>query len=174
MTKTKHPIGLKTLFFTEMWERMSYYGMRGILVLFMTASITNGGLDFSNASASAIYGIYAAAVYLMALPGGWIADNLFGQQKTIFFGGIEFLRSFIFGGFPWNLVVFSFSNNFLSFVITAPPSPDVITLPAYILKHPRCEKVPECLPFNFEPNDCDASSIILMCFFFAISRISSM
>lgn len=88
MTKTKHPIGLRTLFFTEMWERMSYYGMRGILVLFMTASITNGGLDFSNASASAIYGIYAAAVYLMALPGGWIADNLFGQQKTILFGGI--------------------------------------------------------------------------------------
>ena len=53
----KHPIGLKTLFFTEMWERMSFYGMRGILVLFMTASLSNGGLDFSNASASAIYGI---------------------------------------------------------------------------------------------------------------------
>ena len=86
--KNNHPVGLKTLFFTEMWERMSYYGMRGILVLFMTASITNGGLDFNNASASAIYGIYAAAVYLMALPGGWIADNIFGQQKTILFGGI--------------------------------------------------------------------------------------
>ena len=83
-----HPIGLRTLFLTEMWERMSYYGMRGILVLFMTASINNGGLDFSNASASAIYGIYAAAVYLMALPGGWLADNIFGQQKTILFGGI--------------------------------------------------------------------------------------
>ena len=81
-----HPKGLKTLFFTEMWERMSYYGMRGILVLFMTASINNGGLDFSNASASAIYGIYAAAVYFMALPGGWLADNIFGQQKTILFG----------------------------------------------------------------------------------------
>ena len=59
----------------------------------MTASITNGGLDFSNASASAIYGIYAAAVYLMALPGGWIADNLFGQQKTILFGGIAKLKA---------------------------------------------------------------------------------
>ena len=88
MSTSKHPIGLRTLFFTEMWERMSYYGMRGILVLFMTASISNGGLDFNNASASAIYGIYAAAVYLMALPGGWVADNLFGQQKTILFGGI--------------------------------------------------------------------------------------
>ena len=88
MSEIKHPTGLRTLFFTEMWERMSYYGMRGILVLFMTASINNGGLDFSNTSASAIYGIYAAAVYLMALPGGWIADNIFGQQKTILFGGI--------------------------------------------------------------------------------------
>ena len=64
MELMNHPKGLKTLFFTEMWERMSYYGMRGILVLFMTASIKDGGLDFSNVSASAIYGIYAAAVYL--------------------------------------------------------------------------------------------------------------
>ena len=61
LSSLKHPAGLKTLFFTEMWERMSYYGMRGILVLFMTASIADGGLDFSNISASAIYGIYAAA-----------------------------------------------------------------------------------------------------------------
>ena len=83
-----HPKALKVLFFTEMWERMSYYGMRGILVLFMTASIQNGGLDFSNSSASAIYGIYAAAVYLATLPGGWIADNLYGQQKTVLYGGI--------------------------------------------------------------------------------------
>ena len=83
-----HPKGLRTLFFTEMWERMSYYGMRGILVLFMTASISEGGLDFNNASASAIYGIYAASVYLATLPGGWIGDNIFGQQKTILYGGI--------------------------------------------------------------------------------------
>ena len=84
----EHPKGLKTLFFTEMWERMSYYGMRGILVLFMTASILDGGLDFNNVSASAIYGIYAASVYLATLPGGWIGDNLLGQQKTILYGGI--------------------------------------------------------------------------------------
>ena len=84
----KHPKGLKTLFFTEMWERMSYYGMRGILVLFMTASIMDGGLDFNNTSASAIYGIYAASVYLATLPGGWIGDNILGQQKTILYGGI--------------------------------------------------------------------------------------
>jgi len=88
VSTSKHPIGLRTLFFTEMWERMSYYGMRGILVLFMTASISDGGLDFNNASASAIYGIYAASVYLATLPGGWIGDNIFGQQKTILYGGI--------------------------------------------------------------------------------------
>ena len=85
---SQHPKGLKTLFFTEMWERMSYYGMRGILVLFMTASILDGGLDFNNTSASAIYGIYAASVYLATLPGGWIGDNILGQQKTILYGGI--------------------------------------------------------------------------------------
>ena len=88
MSNSKHPIGLRTLFFTEMWERMSYYGMRGILVLFMTASISDGGLDFNNSSASAIYGIYAASVYLATLPGGWIGDNLLGQQRTILYGGI--------------------------------------------------------------------------------------
>jgi len=88
VSTSKHPTGLRTLFFTEMWERMSYYGMRGILVLFMTASISDGGLDFKNSSASAIYGIYAASVYLATLPGGWIGDNLLGQQRTILYGGI--------------------------------------------------------------------------------------
>ena len=88
MNKLKHPSGLTTLFLTEMWERMSFYGMRGILVLFMTAAITDGGLDFDNAKASAIYGIYAASVYLVALPGGWIGDNILGQQKSILLGGI--------------------------------------------------------------------------------------
>ena len=88
MVQKKHPSGLITLFLTEMWERMSYYGMRGILVLFMTASISDGGLEFNYAQASAIYGIYAASVYLVALPGGWIGDNILGQQKSIIFGGL--------------------------------------------------------------------------------------
>tara|TARA_B100001996_G_C18669673_1_gene596194 strand:+ start:1430 stop:2896 length:1467 start_codon:yes stop_codon:yes gene_type:complete len=83
-----HPKGLLTLFFTEMWERMSYYGMRGILVLFMTAEILQGGLGIDAKSASAIYGIYAASVYLVALLGGWIADRHIGQQKAILYGGI--------------------------------------------------------------------------------------
>ncbi len=87
-TIKKHPEGLKVLFFTEMWERMSYYGMRGLLILFMTAGISEGGLNFDNISASAIYGIYASSVYLATLPGGWFADRVIGQQKAIFYGGI--------------------------------------------------------------------------------------
>ena len=88
MSFRNHPKGLYTLFFTEMWERMSYYGMRGILVLFMTAVIADGGLEIDAKSASAIYGIYSSSVYLVALLGGWIADRLIGQQKAIFYGGL--------------------------------------------------------------------------------------
>ncbi len=87
MFTNSHPRGLFTLFFTEMWERMSYYGMRGILVLFMTASILDGGLEIDPVSASAIYGIYSACVYLVALIGGWLADRHIGQQKAILYGG---------------------------------------------------------------------------------------
>ncbi|MDU0356127.1 peptide MFS transporter [Paraglaciecola aquimarina] len=83
-----HPKGLSTLFFTEMWERFSYYGMRALLVLFMTASIQEGGLFITVASASAIYGLYTGSVYLMGLPGGWIADRLLGCQRTVWYGGL--------------------------------------------------------------------------------------
>ena len=83
-----HPRGLWTLFMTEMWERFSYYGMRALLVLFMVDQTRNGGLEFSDATATAIYGLYTAAVYLVALPGGWIADRLWGAQRSIWFGGI--------------------------------------------------------------------------------------
>lgn len=82
-----HPEGLTTLFFTEMWERMSYYGMRALLVLFMTASIQEGGLSLTVASATAIYGLYTGSVYFMGLPGGWLSDRLFGGQKAILYGG---------------------------------------------------------------------------------------
>ncbi|NND81123.1 MAG: peptide MFS transporter [Gammaproteobacteria bacterium] len=83
-----HPKGLQTLFMTEMWERMSYYGMRGLLVLFMTATMQQGGLAMTTATATAIYGLYTASVYFMGLPGGWIADRLIGGQKAIWYGGI--------------------------------------------------------------------------------------
>jgi POT family proton-dependent oligopeptide transporter len=83
-----HPRGLMTLFFTEMWERLSYYGMRALLVLFMTDQVMDGGMGLDDRSATAIYGIYTALVYVVALPGGWIADRLLGAQKAVFFGGI--------------------------------------------------------------------------------------
>ncbi len=83
-----HPRGLITLFFTEMWERLSYYGMRALLVLFMTDQVMNSGMGMTDKTATAIYGIYTAAVYLVALPGGWIADRLLGAQRAVFVGGI--------------------------------------------------------------------------------------
>jgi POT family proton-dependent oligopeptide transporter len=85
-----HPIGLRTLFLTEMWERMSYYGMRALLVLYMTGSITgfNPGMGISSMNANAIYGIYVGMVYFMVVPGGWIADNILGHQKAVLIGAI--------------------------------------------------------------------------------------
>jgi POT family proton-dependent oligopeptide transporter len=71
-----------------MWERCSYYGMRGLLVLFMKATLEKGGLEFSIPMAGAIYGLYTAAVYLAALPGGWVADRLLGAQRAVLWGGM--------------------------------------------------------------------------------------
>lgn len=82
------PRGLATLFFTEMWERFSFYGIRPLLVLFMTAALAEGGFGFSRATASSIVGIYASSVYLSSLPGGWIADRWLGLQRSIWTGGI--------------------------------------------------------------------------------------
>ena len=83
-----HPRGLLTLFMTEMWERFSYYGMRALLVLFMVAAIQDGGMGLTDQTATAIYGLYTAAVYLLSLPGGWMADRLLGAQRAIWYGGI--------------------------------------------------------------------------------------
>ena len=83
-----HPRGLSTLFFTEMWERFSYYGMRALLILFMTAPIAAGGLAFDTATAGAIYGLYTSMVYMTTLPGGWVADRLIGQRRAVLYGGI--------------------------------------------------------------------------------------
>jgi len=83
-----HPRGLSTLFFTEMWERFSYYGIRPLLVLFMTAALVDGGFGFERTQASAIVGIYAACVYLASLPGGWIADRWLGLRRSIYYGAI--------------------------------------------------------------------------------------
>jgi POT family proton-dependent oligopeptide transporter len=83
-----HPRGLATLFMTELWERFSYYGMRAILILFMTASVSSGGLGLNVAKAGAIYGLYTAMVYMLSLPGGWMADRFLGQRRAVLYGGI--------------------------------------------------------------------------------------
>jgi proton-dependent oligopeptide transporter, POT family len=73
---------------TEMWERFSFYGIRPLLILFMTAALATGGFNFSRETAGAIVGIYSACVYLSALPGGWIADRLLGLRRAVWYGGI--------------------------------------------------------------------------------------
>ncbi len=85
-----HPIGLYVLFFTEMWERFSYYGMRAILVLYLVAETTEGnaGLGWTNGEALALYGWYTMLVYVASIPGGWIADKFLGQKKSVLYGGI--------------------------------------------------------------------------------------
>ncbi len=82
-----HPKGLSTLFFTEMWERFSFYGLRPLLVLFMAAAVINGGWGWDRGEASAIVGIYAAMVYLASLPGGWVADKWLGLRRATLYGG---------------------------------------------------------------------------------------
>src|SRR5581483_874020 len=83
-----HPRGLATLFFTEMWERYSYYGTRALLILFMTAPAATGGLGFTVPKAGAVYSFYTAMVYLVCLGGGWVADRITGQRRAVLYGGI--------------------------------------------------------------------------------------
>ena len=83
-----HPKGLSTLFFTELWERFSYYGMRAILLLYLTAAVADGGLGFDVGKGTSIYALYTSMVYLLSLPGGWVADRFLGQRKAVLYGGI--------------------------------------------------------------------------------------
>jgi POT family proton-dependent oligopeptide transporter len=78
-----------------MWERFSYYGMRALLILFMTAPLATGGLGFPTAKAGAIYGTYVALVYLTSLPGGWIADRFLGQRRAVLYGGVVIMLGHI-------------------------------------------------------------------------------
>src|SRR3989442_15227281 len=83
-----HPRGLSTLFFTEMWERFSYYGMRAFLILYMVAPATAGGLGFADADAASIYGTYTGSAWAAAIGGGFIADRFFCPYRRGFIGGI--------------------------------------------------------------------------------------
>ena len=98
-----HPRALPTLFFTELWERFSYYGMRSILILYMTDPATRGGLGFADTDASTLYGNYTSSVYLTAVPGGLIADYLLGARRAVFLGGVIIAAghfSIAFGSLP--------------------------------------------------------------------------
>src|SRR5436309_15985470 len=83
-----HPWGLSTLFFTEMWERFSYYGMRALLTLYMTSKAIDGGLGFDERYASAIYATYVSSVWYLPLVGGWLADTCLGARRAVLIGGI--------------------------------------------------------------------------------------
>lgn len=85
-----HPVGLYILFFTEMWERFSYYGMRAILVLYLITETTdrNPGLGWTNMEALALYGWYTMLVYVASIPGGIIADRMLGQKKAVIVGAV--------------------------------------------------------------------------------------
>ena len=85
-----HPTGLYILFFTELWERFSYYGMRAILVLFLISASTgeNPGFGWDEADAISLYGTYTMLVYVMSIAGGWVADKFWGQKRTVLIGGI--------------------------------------------------------------------------------------
>lgn len=96
---TGHPPALRTLFLTEMWERFSFYGLRPLLVLFMSAALAERGFGFDRTQASAIVGIYAASVYLSSLPGGWIADRLLGLRRAILYGALLIAAGHISIGF---------------------------------------------------------------------------
>lgn len=90
-----HPSGLLTLFFAEMWERFSYYGMRAILILFMTQQTTEGGLGFAKEQSGVIYALYTSMVYFAGLAGGWLADNMLGQRRAVFWGGVVIMLGHI-------------------------------------------------------------------------------
>jgi proton-dependent oligopeptide transporter, POT family len=99
-----HPKGLFLLFGTEMWERFGYYGMRALLVLYLIASVQDGGFGWTNAEALGLYGTFTMAVYLTPVLGGWLADNYIGQRKAIIYGGIVFSLGYFTLGIPKSMV----------------------------------------------------------------------
>ncbi len=101
-----HPKGLFTLFFTEFWERFSYYGMRAILVYYMYYKVSKGGLGLDESTALAIMSIYGSLVYMSGIIGGWLADRLFGTSKAIFYGGILIMFGHIILSIPGSIAMF--------------------------------------------------------------------
>ncbi|MBM7692026.1 POT family proton-dependent oligopeptide transporter [Peribacillus deserti] len=101
-----HPKGLFTLFFTEFWERFSYYGMRAILVYYMYYEVSKGGLGIDEGTALAIVSIYGSLVYMSGIIGGWLADRIFGTSRAVFYGGILIMLGHIVLAIPGSLAMF--------------------------------------------------------------------
>jgi POT family proton-dependent oligopeptide transporter len=101
-----HPRGLAVLFFTEMWERFGYYGMRALLILYLTAAVTDGGMGFAAGAAGSIYALFTSLVYLFGLPGGWIADHVIGQRRAVMLGAILISAGYLSMALPGNLPFF--------------------------------------------------------------------
>ena len=97
------PRGLSTLFFTEMWERFSYYGMRAILLFYMYYAVTNGGLGMRQSTAASVMSIYGSLVYLSSVVGGWLSDRVWGSRRTVFIGGILIMFGHIVLSLPMGL-----------------------------------------------------------------------
>lgn len=104
-----HPKGLFTLFFTEFWERFSYYGMRAILVYYMYYQVSQGGLGMDEGIALSIMSIYGSLVYMSGIIGGWLADRIFGASKAVFYGGILIMFGHIALSIPGNIALFFIS-----------------------------------------------------------------
>lgn len=101
-----HPKGLFTLFFTEFWERFSYYGMRAILVYYMYYEVSKGGLGLDENLALSIMSIYGSLVYMSGVIGGWMADRLFGTSKAVFYGGILIMLGHLVLAVPGSVAMF--------------------------------------------------------------------
>ncbi|PEA26048.1 MFS transporter [Bacillus cereus] len=108
-----HPKGPFTLFFTEFWERFSYYGMRAILLYYMYYSISKGGLGMDHATAASIMAIYGSLVYMSGIIGGWIADRLLGSSRTIFWGDVLIMIGHLILGLPGTISTLFISMVFL-------------------------------------------------------------
>jgi proton-dependent oligopeptide transporter, POT family len=108
-----HPKGLFTLFFTEFWERFSYYGMRAILIYYMYYEVSKGGLGLEESSALAIMSIYGSLVYMSGVIGGWLADRVFGTSRALFYGGILIMIGHIVLSFPGSVTMLFVSMVFI-------------------------------------------------------------
>ena len=105
-----HPKGLFTLFFTEFWERFSYYGMRAILLFYMYYEISDGGLGLDKSTATSVMAIYGSMIYMSGVIGGWLADRVLGTTKTIFYGGILIMLGHIALAIPLNGLIPLFTS----------------------------------------------------------------